>query len=130
VYACVKVQAASAENTAVILQAAPFAANPGKLYAAGLVNGAFKTTDVPPQELVIVNVPVAGAFVKVTFPDTSYCCVATLQGVGVAEIAEILHVTVHGAVAVKGVVSVQVGSAENVAVTVQAALLAGIPANE
>ena len=113
-----------------MLPAAPFADNPGKLYAPGLVKGAFKTTGVPPQEFVIVNVPVAGAFVNVTFPVTSYCCVATLHAVGVAETAEMLHVVVHGAVAVKGVVSVHVGSAENVAVTVHPALLAGIPARE
>ena len=125
-----KVQAGSAENTAVILHPAPLADNPGKLYAAGLVNGALKTTGVPPQEFEIVNVPDAGALVKVTFPLTSYSWVATLHGVGVAETAEILHVTVQGGGAVKAVVNVQVGSAENVAVTVQPAPLAGIPANE
>jgi hypothetical protein len=80
--------------------------------------------------LVIVSVPVAGAFVKVTFPLTSYCCVATLQAVGVAVREEMLHVTVQGGGAVKFVVKVQVGSAEKVAVTVQAAPLAGNPARE
>ena len=114
----------------MILHPAPLADNPVKLYAEGLVNGALKTTGVPPQEFVIVKVPEAGAFVNVTFPLTSYCCVATLQGVGVADTADILQVTVHGGGAVNAVVNVQVGSAENVAVTVQPPPVAGIPANE
>jgi hypothetical protein len=54
------------------LQLAPFAGRPVKLYAAGLANGALITTGEPPQEFVIVSVPLAGAFEKVTFPLTSY----------------------------------------------------------
>ena len=101
-----------------------------KLYAAGLTKGAFKTRGVPPQELVIVKVPVAGAFTKVIFPFTSYCCVTGLHAVGVAVMPEIKHVTVHGAGDVNAVVSVHKGSAENTAVTVQPPPVAGIPASE
>ncbi len=96
-----KVQAGSAENTAVILHAALLADNPGKLYAAGLVNGALSTTGVPPQEFDMVKVPEAGALVKVTFPLTLYCWVAVLHAVGVAETADILQETVQGGGEVK-----------------------------
>ena len=78
----------------------------------------------------MVSVPLEGALTKVTVPLTLYCCVVTSQEVGVAEIAEILQVTVQGGGAVKLVVNVQVGSSEKVAVTVQPAPLAGNPAKE
>jgi hypothetical protein len=100
VYVWVKVQVTSAENTAVTLQLAPLELKPVNAYAAGLVNGAFSTTGVPPQELLMVNVPVAGAFKKVAFPLTSYCCVALLQAVGVAVTDVIAQVTGQGAGAV------------------------------
>jgi hypothetical protein len=57
------------------------------------VKGAFKTTGVPPQEFVIVKVPVVGALINVTLPETSYCCVVLLQAVGVAVMPEMLQIT-------------------------------------
>lgn len=74
-----------------------FALKPAKLKAAGLVNGAFSTTGVPPQEFVIVKVPVVGALVKVTEPLLmSYCWVALLQVVGVNAMPEMEQVTEQG----------------------------------
>ena len=82
------------------MQDAPFAGKAVIVYAAGLVKGAFKTTGLPPQELDMVNVPVAGALIKVMVPLTPYCCVAESHAVVVAEIAEMLHTSGQGAGAV------------------------------
>ncbi len=60
-------QAASAEKVAVTVQPAPLAVNPVKLYACGDVKGALNVC-VPPQEPVMVNVPVVGGFANEMFP--------------------------------------------------------------
>jgi hypothetical protein len=49
----------------------------------GLENGAL-TVIVPPQELVMVHVPVGGALVNVSAPETLYVLVAELHALGVA----------------------------------------------
>ena len=64
------------------------------------MNGAFKTTGVPPQELVMVNVPVFGELTKVTVPDAEYVSVAGSQEEGVAVKAVIEQGVRHGAGAV------------------------------
>jgi len=104
--------------------------SPLKAYTAGLVNGGDKTTGVPPQELVIVSVPVPGAFTNDTVPPTEYCCVAVLQAVGVALTDEIAQMVAQDAGAAYGCVNVQVVFAENTAVTLQAAPLDVKPVNE
>ena len=48
--------------------------------------GGFMTIGAPPQEFVMVNVPVLGGSVTVTVPLTLYCCVACTQAVGLAVI--------------------------------------------
>jgi hypothetical protein len=63
--------APAAENTAVKLHALPVALRLLILYAIGLLNGAFRTTD-PPQEDVMVSVPEAGGQATVTVPDRLY----------------------------------------------------------
>lgn len=78
----------------------------------------------------MVNVPVEGGFMNVTFPETLYCCVNVSQAVGVALTAEILQITAQDGAAVKLVVMVQAGSSENTAVTVHGPPLAGNPVNE
>ena len=94
------------------------------------MKGALSVTGVPPQELVMVSVPVAGALLNVTLPDTSYKLVVVLHAVGTVVIAEMLQTVAQEGGAVNGVVSVQLGSAENTAVTVQPAPLAVRPASE
>ena len=96
-YVCVNVQVGDAENTAVIEQVEPSADKDVNEYGAGLVNGALSVTGVPPQELVMVSVPVDGALTNVTLPLTEYCCVAPLQAVGVVLMAEIAQVVTQDA---------------------------------
>lgn len=60
--------APATEKTAVKLQALPVALRLLMVYAIGLVNGGFRTTD-PPQEDVMVSVPEAGGQATVTAPD-------------------------------------------------------------
>jgi hypothetical protein len=85
------VQATESENTAVIVQEAPSELRPVNVYAAGLTKGGLITTGVPPQELMMVSVPVDGGFTKLMEPLTSYCKVAVSQAVGIAVMPEIVQ---------------------------------------
>ena len=66
----VALQEGSAEKVAVTVQLFPFAA-PVKLKFAEPPNGALKTC-VPPQELLNVKVPEAGALLKLMVPVMVY----------------------------------------------------------
>lgn len=90
----VNVQVGVAENTAVTLQAAPFDGKPVRLYACGLVNGALNTWLFPLQS-VTVNVPDAGALVKVITPSSGYAFVAGTQApfIAVNPVIEQVHAT-------------------------------------
>ena len=67
----------SALNTAVKAQFVAFCVSPTKLKLVGLVKGALNTCGVPEQP-VIVKVPVVGALLKYTEPETSYIAVGVL----------------------------------------------------
>ena len=66
-YVCVFVQLVLAENVAVMVQVEPSAGKLVKLYVRGLLPVAGKLT-LPPQELVMSNVPVVGAPVYTMLP--------------------------------------------------------------
>jgi hypothetical protein len=62
--------APAAEYTAVTVQLPPFPLEAGNVQFRGLVKGALKVTE-PPQEFVMVNVPLAGKQPVVNVPDST-----------------------------------------------------------
>lgn len=77
----VMIGAPAAEYTAVTVQLPPFPLEGGNVHDSGLVKGALNTTE-PPQELLIVNVPLTGRQPVVNVPDSVYC--PTVHDPGVA----------------------------------------------
>jgi len=86
-----------AEKLAVTEHAAPLAVKLEKLYDKGEVKGALNVC-VPPQDPVIVNVPVVGGLVKLICPVKLYKFPEQPAGVDVIDVIE------HGVTQLAGAV--------------------------